>query len=326
MHDRFHPATVDRQRMMLKTAMGPAIAGALADQTVIEVMVNPDGRLWLDRHGDGRSDTGERIGAAEVERIIRLVASHIGQECHRESPVVSAELPETGERFEGLLPPVAPSPCFAIRKPARVLYRLADYVETQVTTPPQAKALREAVEARRNIVVVGGTSSGKTTLVNALLAEVAESGDRVILIEDTRELHCAAEDCVGLRTKPDVASLADLVRSTLRLRPDRIIVGEVRGAEALDMLKAWNTGHPGGITTLHANSAHAGLYRLEQLIQEAVVTVPRRLIAEAIDVVVFLKGRGSGRRVETVAALEGLDANGDHRLTPLTPVPPVATR
>jgi type IV secretion system protein VirB11 len=157
-------------------------------------------------------------------------------------------------------------------------------------------------------------------LVNALLAEVAEGGDRVILIEDTRELSCAAEDSVSLRTKPGVASLADLVRSTLRLRPDRIIVGEVRGAEALDMLKAWNTGHPGGITTLHANSAHAGLYRLEQLIQEAVVTVPRRLIAEAIDVVVFLKGRSSGRRVETVAAVEGLTADGDYRLKPLTPV------
>ena len=313
-------ATIDRRRTMLRTAMGPAIAGALADPAVIEVMANPDGRLWLDRHGDGRIDTGQRLGAAEAERIIRLVASHIGQECHAERPVVSAELPETGERFEGLLPPVAPAPCFAIRKPARRIHRLSDYVDARTMTGCQADALREAVDARRNIVVVGGTSSGKTTLVNALLAEVATGGDRVILIEDTRELHCAAEDCVGLRTKPGVASLADLVRSTLRLRPDRIIVGEVRGAEALDMLKAWNTGHPGGITTLHANSARAGLYRLEQLIQEAVVTVPRRLIAEAIDVVVFIKGRGSGRRVGTVAALEGLTADGDYRLTELTPI------
>jgi len=320
MTDRFNPTTLDRQRTMLRTAMGPAIATALADPAVIEVMVNPDGRLWIDRYGDGRIDTGERLEASEAERIIRLVASHIGQECHRDRPVVSAELPESGERFEGLLPPVSPSPCFAIRKPARVLYRLSDYVDAQIMTPLQAEALREAVEMQRNIVVVGGTSSGKTTLVNALLAEVAESGDRVILIEDTRELHCAAEDCVSLRTKPGVAALADLVRSTLRLRPDRIIVGEVRGPEALDMLKAWNTGHPGGITTLHANSAHAGLYRLEQLIQEVVVTVPRRLIAEAIDIVVFLKGRGSGRRVDTVAALEGLASDGDYRLKPLTPI------
>ena len=325
MADRFHPETRDRQRTMLRTAMGPAIASALDDPAVIEVMVNPDGRLWLDRHGDGRIDTGQAIGSAEAERIIRLVASHVGQECHGERPVVSAELPESGERFEGLLPPVAPAPCFAIRKPAKVLYRLSDYVDAQIMTGPIAETLRDAVHSAKNIVVVGGTSSGKTTLVNALLAEVAESGDRIILIEDTRELHCAAEDCVSLRTKPGVAALGDLVRSTLRLRPDRIIVGEVRGAEALDMLKAWNTGHPGGITTLHANSAVSGLYRLEQLIQEAVITVPRRLIADAIDVVVFLKGRGADRRVETVAALEGLGANGDYQLCPLTPVRLVPT-
>ncbi|MDJ0683725.1 MAG: P-type conjugative transfer ATPase TrbB [Alphaproteobacteria bacterium] len=320
MADRFHPQTRDRQRTMLRTAMGPAIASALTDPAVIEVMVNPDGRLWLDRHGDGRVDTGRALGAAEAERIIRLVASHIGQECHGDCPVVSAELPESGERFEGLLPPVAAAPCFAIRKPAKILYRLTDYVEAQIMTAPTAEALRDAVATARNIVVVGGTSSGKTTLVNALLAEVAESGDRIILIEDTRELHCAADDCVSLRTKPGVASLADLVRSTLRLRPDRIIVGEVRGAEALDMLKAWNTGHPGGITTLHANSAPCGLYRLEQLIQEAVVNVPRRLIAEAIDVVVFLKGRGADRRIETVAALDGLTPEGDYRLRSLIPI------
>ena len=325
MADRFHPETRDRQRTMLRTAMGPAIASALDDAAVIEVMVNPDGRLWLDRHSDGRIDTGQALGSAEAERIIRLVASHVGQECHGERPVVSAELPESGERFEGLLPPVAPAPCFAIRKPAKVLYRLSDYVDAQIMTEPMAETLRDAVRTAKNIVVVGGTSSGKTTLVNALLADVAESGDRIILIEDTRELHCAAKDCVSLRTKPGVAALGDLVRSTLRLRPDRIIVGEVRGAEALDMLKAWNTGHPGGITTLHANSAVSGLYRLEQLIQEAVVTVPRRLIADAIDVVVFLKGRGADRRVETVAALEGLGANCDYQLRPLTPVRLVPT-
>ena len=187
--------------------MGAAIADALADDAVLEVMVNPDGRLWLDRHGEGRIDTGERMGPLDSERIIRLVASHIGQECHAGRPVISAELPETGERFEGLLPPVAEAPCFAIRKPARVLFRLIDYVDAGIMTPLQGKALAEAVAGARNIVVVGGTSSGKTTLVNALLAEVAGSGDRVILIEDTRELRCAAEDCVSLRTEPGIASL-----------------------------------------------------------------------------------------------------------------------
>ena len=306
-----------RRRQMLRTAFGPSIAAALADPTVLEVMVNPDGKLWIDRATDGRKDSGERIASTETERIIRLVAAHVRREVHDKAPIVSAELPETGERFEGVMPPVSPAPCFSIRKPADVIYRLADYVNANILTPRQAVLLTTAVIERRNIVVVGGTSSGKTTLVNALLAEIALHGERVVILEDTRELRCAAEDCVTLRTKPGVASLADLVRSTLRLRPDRIVVGEVRGPEALDMLKAWNTGHPGGITTLHANSAAAALVRLEQLVQEAVVTVPHALIAEAVDLLVFINGRGAQRRVESLLELEGLNDDGSYILKPM---------
>jgi type IV secretion system protein VirB11 len=309
-----------RRAAMLRTAMGPAIAHALADPLVVEVMVNPDGVLRLDRLGEGRSQTDTSLTPGEVERVIRLVASHMRQEVHANNPIVSAELPsrgegEAGERFEGLLPPVAMAPCFSIRKPARRIYGLADYVADRIMTDAQANALRKAVTERKNVLVAGGTSSGKTTLANALLAEVASLDERVILIEDTRELQCAASDCVALRTKAGIVSLADLVRSTLRLRPDRIIVGEVRGAEALDMLKAWNTGHPGGIATVHANSAESALYRLEQLIQEVVTTVPRRLIAEAIDTIVFISGRGITRRIETISSLDGLDADGNYRLT-----------
>jgi len=310
----------DRRRTMLRTAMGPAIAEALADPLVIEVMVNPDGVLRLDRLGEGRQETKSNLTPAEVERIIRLVASHMRLEAHAANPIVSAELPsreegQAGERFEGLLPPVSMAPCFSIRKPAKRIYGLDDYVNDRIMTVPQAAALRRAVTDHNNILVAGGTSSGKTTLANALLAEVAKMDERVILIEDTRELQCAAPDCVALRTKAGVVSLADLVRSTLRLRPDRIIVGEVRGAEALDMLKAWNTGHPGGIATVHANSAESALYRLEQLIQEVVTTVPRRLIAEAINTIVFISGRGMARRIETISRLDGLDADGNYRLS-----------
>jgi type IV secretion system protein VirB11 len=307
---------------MLKSAMGPAIADALADSQVIEVMVNADGALRLDCLGGGRSDTGVRLEAAHVERIIRLVASHARTEVHGSAPIVSAELPPHGdgiggERFEGLLPPVSHGPCFAIRKPATRIYTLGDYVRDGIMTTEVARALSLAVVDRRNLLVAGGTSSGKTTLANALLAELAPRDERVILIEDTRELQCAAPDTVALRTRPGVVSMADLVRSTLRLRPDRIVVGEVRGPEALDMLKAWNTGHPGGIATVHANSARSALYRLEQLIQEAVVTVPRRLIADAIDLVVFIGGRGTARRIGGIAAVEGLDGAGDYALRAL---------
>ena len=177
---------------MLRTAFGPTIAAALADPAVIEVMVNPDGRLWIDRAGTGRADSKERLGTAETERIIRLVAAHVRREVTDKAPIVSAELPESGERFEGIMPPVAPGPCFAIRKPAEVPYRLADYVAARILTTPQASLLSQAVRDRRNIVVAGGTSSGKTTLVNALLAEVAALGERVVILEDTRELRCAS--------------------------------------------------------------------------------------------------------------------------------------
>jgi type IV secretion system protein VirB11 len=179
----------------------------------------------------------------------------------------------------------------------------------------QANVLAKAITDRRNLVIAGGTSSGKTTLANALIAEIGD--ERVVLLEDTRELRCAVPDHVQLRTRPGV-SLADLVRSTLRLRPDRIIVGEVRGPEALDLLKAWNTGHPGGIATVHANSAHGALHRLEQLIGEAVAHVPRALIAQAVEIVVFISGRGLARRVETIAAVNGVD-HQDYRLIELKP-------
>jgi type IV secretion system protein VirB11 len=314
-----HPQSLERRRIMLRTAMGGDIAAALTDPAVIEVMVNPDGALRLDRLGEGRVDTGKRLAVSEIERIIRLVASHIRLEVHAGSPIVSAELPESGERFEGLLPPVSAAPCFSIRKPAARIYTLDDYVSDRILLPPLADSLRRAVTDRRNILIAGGTSSGKTTLANALLAEMAKCDERVIILEDTRELQCAAPDCVALRTKPGVANLTALVRSTLRLRPDRIVVGEVRGAEALDMCKAWNTGHPGGIATVHANSARAALYRLEQLIQESVTTVPRRLIAEAIDLIVFISGRGVARRIDTIIEVVGLDSDGDYSVKDLSP-------
>ena len=204
---------------------------------------------------------------------------------------------------------------WAATQPAVAVFTLSDYAAAGIMTEPQAEALRVAVAERRNVLVAGGTSTGKTTLVNALLAEVAKTGDRVVLIEDTRELQCAAPNLVALRTKDGVASLSELVRSSLRLRPDRIPIGEVRGAEALDLLKAWGTGHPGGVGTIHAGSALGALRRLEQLIQEAVQTVPRALIAETIDLVAVLAGRGAERRLAELARVTGLSAAGDYLLT-----------
>ncbi|WP_234729410.1 P-type conjugative transfer ATPase TrbB [Acidocella facilis] len=317
----FQSDAVSRGARMLRTALGPDIATFLEDPTIVEVMLNPDGRLWVDRLSGGLEETGRLMSPADGERIVRLVAHHVGAEVHAGAPRVSAELPETGERFEGLLPPVVTAPTFAIRKPAVAVFTLSDYADAGIMTAAQAEFLRVAVFQRRNILVAGGTSTGKTTLTNALLAEVAKTSDRVVLIEDTRELQCEAPNLVALRTKDGVASLSDLVRSSLRLRPDRIPIGEVRGAEALDLLKAWGTGHPGGIGTIHAGTSIGALRRLEQLIQEAVITVPRALIAETINVIAVLSGRGAQRRLAGLATVNGLSDAGDYLLAPAIPEP-----
>ena len=308
-----------RTETMLKTAMGSTIATALEDPAVIEIMLNPDGQLWLERHGKGREHSGVTMRSSEAERVIRLVGSHIGQDVTRDYPIVSAELPIGGERFEGVLPPVATAPSFTIRKPASVVFTLTDYVDSGIMTSVQAQILRECVQARRSLLIVGGTGTGKTTLANALLHEVALTGDRVVILEDTRELQCDAPDKIALRTQAGSVSMADLVRSTLRLRPDRIVVGEVRGGEALDLLKAWNTGHPGGIATVHANSAADGLSRLEQLISEKSAHVPRPLIAMAVDVVIGITNTDGQRAVTDILNVISCDGPGGYHCEPMRP-------
>ena len=313
--DQLETSEISRSERMLRSALGSLLLARLDDPAVGELMVNPDGRVWVERFDVGLVDTELVISAADAERVMRLVAHHVGAEVHAGRPRLSAELPGTGERFEGQLPPVVTAPTFAIRKPARELFTLDNYVRTGVMDASQALVLWDAVRERRNILVVGQTSSGKTTLVNALLEKVAQTNDRVIVCEDLRELQCAAPNLVTLRTIEGVVTLTDLVRSTLRLRPDRIIIGEVRGPEALDLVKAWGTGHPGGIGTLHAGSALGALLRLEQLIQEAVVTVPRGLIAETIDLIAVLAGRGRQRRLIELSRLEGVAPDGAYQLS-----------
>ena len=302
--------TDSRRTAMLRTAFCPVIRNALDAADTIEIMANPDGSVWIEKAGIGLVVSEHTLDASDRERVIRLVASGVGEAANRTSPIVSAELPGSGERFEGLLPPVSTAPCFSIRKPATTPFELGDYVDQGALSPALCAALRESVANRANILIAGGTSSGKTTFTNALLAEPAFQDDRIVILEDTRELCCAAPNRVQLRTHRGSASLQQLVRSTLRLRPDRIIVGEVRGAEALDLLKAWNTGHPGGITTLHANSAYGALRRLEQLTLEASSRAPFDLISEAIDVVVFMSRAGGQRRIEEALRVSGFDGDG----------------
>ena len=305
----------DRLQVSLHRALGEDVARALADPLTVEVYRNADGRVWVEQHGIGRYVVGT-ISAAEAEQIVRLVASLMNDEAHGDRPILSGTLPG-GERFQGLLPPVVASPVLTIRKPAPVVYGLDHYVQQGALKAAWAQVLRDAVAGRANVLVAGGTGSGKTTLLNALLAEPAFVRSRVVIIEDTRELRCEADDAVFLLTKnrEPAVTMTALVRTTLRLRPDRIVVGEVRGPEALDLVKAWNTGHPGGLGTIHANSAADALQRLEDLIGEAVVNVPRRALAAAVNYVGFVArdaAHPAGRRVLELVRVAGLRPDGSY--------------
>jgi type IV secretion system protein VirB11 len=310
--------TLARKRDALWQALGPTIGAALNAPDVVEVMVNADGRVWVERQGQGRVPSAASLTAAEAERVLRLVADHAGEVVTHDQPLISATLPG-GERFQGVYAPVAAGPCFVIRKRPAVMFTLDDFVTQGVVDASHAAALAAAVDGRENILVAGGTGAGKTTLANALLALPAFAQDRVILIEDTAELQCSAQDHLALLTRraAPVVTMADLVRTALRLRPDRIVIGEVRDGSALDLLKAWNTGHPGGVATLHANSAVEALDRLEDLIGEVSHSVPRRAIGQAIGLIGYLRRAPGGRRLETLARVEGWSAEEGYRLVPL---------
>lgn len=288
----------------LQDALGETVCSALEDPSVVEIMLNPDGRLFVERLGQGIDSMGQlQPGAAEI--IIGSVAHALQTEADEDQPIISGELPIGGHRFEGLLPPVVRAPSFTIRKRASRLIPLDDYVRCAIMTSEQSHLIRKAIEARLNIVISGGTGSGKTTLANAVIAEMVRSSPehRLVILEDTAEIQCAAENAVSLHTT-DTVDMARLLKSTMRLRPDRIIVGEVRDGAALTLLKAWNTGHPGGITTIHANNALSALRRLEQLTAEASQQPMHEVIGEAVDLVVSIERAPQGRRVREVIHVE----------------------
>jgi len=299
---RAHPRLI----RSLEAVLGLPICAALADDTVVEIMRNPDGRLFVERLGRGIEPMGE-MPAGSAELIIGSVAHALGRELHDGQPIISGELPLGRHRFEGLLPPVVAGPTFSIRRHASRLIGLDEYFEEGIISPGHLEAIGRAIAARRNIVVAGGTGSGKTTLVNAIIAEMVKIAphQRLVVLEDTAEIQCTAQNTVALHTSETI-DMAQLLRSTLRLRPDRIIVGEVRDGAALTLLKAWNTGHPGGVTTIHANSALSALRRLEQLTAEVSQQPLREVIADAVDLVISVERTTHGRRVHEVLCVEGL--------------------
>jgi len=288
----------------MRRQLGERICDRMTDPNVVEIMLNADGGIWEDRLGCGMTRIGEMLPQT-AEALIATVASTLRATVTRDNPIIECELPLDGSRFEAMIPPIVSGPVFTIRRKASQVFTFDDYVRTGIMSTGQRDALEHAVSERRNILICGGTTSGKTTLTNAVIHQIVavHPHHRLVIIEDTAELQCAAPNYVQLRAT-DTVDMRRLHKGTMRLRPDRIIVGEVRGGEALDMLKAWNTGHPGGCCTVHANSAQAAVIRIEQLIQEVSQNPMRRLIAEAVDLVVSIGMTPNGRRVQEVLSVD----------------------
>jgi type IV secretion system protein VirB11 len=300
-------------RDSLVRALGPEILAALGDPDVTEVYVNPGGLVHLDTRSRGRVATGTVLSAEKITRFLNHVASKVPSVLNAAHALLQAELPAgepfRGARLQGIVAPNAAAPAFNIRKPPMVIYTLDEYVAAGVLGVAQRQALAAAVVEHRNILVAGGTASGKTTLVNAVLHEITRAcpRDRIVILEDTVELQCAAADCLALRTS-DTVGLRQLVKVALRTSPDRIVVGEVRDEAALDLLDAWQTGHPGGVATVHANDPLSALNRLDRLAQRAGAGTQADLVADAIHLVVIIAGGSSGRRVTRVVEVTGRGA------------------
>ena len=328
LNDRGQSARLDAK---LRRELGETVLRALADGRTEDLVLNPDSRLWVKRQGEGFQCIGE-MPPAQAQTAMGTIAAQKGTVINHDRPILETELPIDGSRFEGLMPPVVSRPTFAIRQRPRRIFTLEDYEQAGILSDSQdpmnrrrwrndfqnavrslshAEVIRAAIAEKKNILIVGSTGSGKTTLVNAILEALIKLAphDRVISIEDTIELQCPVENYVDLRAVGNVTML-DCLRACMRLKPTRIVVGEVRGAEAHVMLKAWNTGHPGGVATVHANDALSGLVRLESLVSEATSAPMQSLIAEAVDLVVFIDEEAdlaAGRKVRQLLLVNGYE-------------------
>ncbi len=305
----------NRLHEKLRRDLGHAVLTALADPQTVEIMLNADGVLWQECLGNKMLPIGKML-PSRAEAFMRTIATCLDTTITRKSPILEGELPLDGSRFAGQIPPIVRAPIFAIRKKASSIFSLEQYVAGKIISAQQKQIIVDAVRNHRNIVVIGGTGSGKTTLTNAIIQQMIEenANERIVIIEDTGEIQCSAKNFVQYHTSLEV-TMTHLLRTTLRMRPDRILVGEVRGAEALDLLMAWNTGHEGGVATLHANNARAGLDRLAMLIsmhpQSPQPIEP--LIAQAVHMLIHITKTPDGsRKVEEILQVSGY-ADGEYK-------------
>ena len=309
----------ERRLEILEQSLGCSIMRYLHDDNVTEILVNPDGKLWIDTFDHGFEDTGIVMDPDATKRVIYAVADLSGQVIDlRSDPSLQADSPPSrlfsNCRFQAELPMIVTGPSFNIRKHSKTVFTLDDYVDQGTMTVQQKAAILAAIQGKKNIVAAGGTASGKTTLLNAILAEISNLDERIITIEDTKELRCTAENCVALTTT-DSVDMDSLLKKTLRLSPNRIVVGEVRSREALTLIDAWSTGHRGGCSTVHSDSAQETLYRLEGMISRVSVNPQQAAIARAINVIVYIAKRAATRRVEEVIAVDRWDPIAEEYVT-----------
>ena len=291
----------------------------LQDPTVTEVMVNGSDQVYIERAGRIEEAETSFLDDAHLLRIIDRIVSQVGRRIDEASPMVDARLPD-GSRVNAIIPPLAlRGPSLTIRKFARDALSLEHLVGLGTLTEPTAEFLAECVRGKLNILISGGTGTGKTTLLNAVSAYVP-AAERIVTVEDAAELRLLQRHVVSLESRPPNVEgegeirIRDLVRNALRMRPDRIIVGEVRGAESLDMLQAMNTGHDGSLTTIHANSARDALYRLEMLVLMAGIELPVKAIREQIssgfDLLVHIGRLVDGsRRITQITEISGMEGD-----------------
>jgi type IV secretion system protein TrbB len=292
----------------MKQSIGPDIIGLLNDDSVIEVMRNAQGTLCVERLGHGILESSISLSDKATESFIRFLASYAGEVCNEKNPTLAVKLPYWQARFQGLLPPVVNAPCFSIRKHNRQAFKLEDYVARKELSKTQFDCIMRAVVERENIVISGGTGSGKTTLANAILAKMIETNDRIITVEDTPELQLPSTIGQQIFTKDNIAyGSRQALKDILRLRPDRIVLGELRDGACLELIKAWNTGHSGGLTTIHANSCDLAMQRIESLIAEVSLNIPRELISQTVNLIIQVKRVGTRRFVWEIKRLCGLE-------------------
>jgi len=315
-------AVADRERLIEEITddtlgHGP-IEKLLADDSVTEIMVNGPHDVWVERRGRLYETTVRFSDDAHLRRIITKIASQVGRRIDDASPLLDARLPD-GSRINAVLPPLSLSgPILTIRKFGRERYDLEDMIRLGTLTRDAVDLLTVCLLSELNILISGGTGSGKTTLLNAMSTEIPDA-ERIITIEDAAELRLNQRHVLRLESRPPniegegSVAIRDLVRNALRMRPDRIIVGEVRGAEALDMLQAMNTGHDGSLSTIHANSSRDALSRIETMVLMAGYDLPvraiRQQVASALELIVHLERMSDGTRrvthISEVLRMEG---------------------